>query len=82
MLASSGYLSQVDDDLCIGCSECAQFCQFSALAVSAGINQVDTDLCMGCGVCVSHCPQGALSLILAPEKGIPLEMSRILASAP
>ena len=79
MLASSGYLSQVDEDLCIGCSDCAEFCQFSALEVLEGVNHVNTDRCMGCGVCVSHCQQGALSLVLAPEKGIPLEMDRILS---
>ncbi len=78
MLASSGYISQVDEDLCTGCGDCADFCQFEAVTVVEGVNQVDFERCMGCGVCVSHCAQGALTLVLAPEKGIPLEMDRIL----
>ncbi len=78
MLASSGYLSQVDEDLCIGCAECVDFCQFGAITMMDELNHVDTAKCMGCGVCTSHCPQGAISLVLAPEKGVPLEMSKIL----
>jgi Pyruvate/2-oxoacid:ferredoxin oxidoreductase delta subunit len=80
MLTSSGYTALVDEALCIGCGDCNSYCQFHALSISDGINQVNLELCMGCGVCVSHCTQGAIELILAPEKGIPLEMSKILDS--
>lgn len=78
MLASSGYVAQVDESRCVGCGECESHCQFGAITVN-GISLVDRDNCMGCGVCVSHCPQEGIELVLAPEKGIPLEMSRILA---
>jgi heterodisulfide reductase subunit A-like polyferredoxin len=80
MLTSSGYNALVDDDLCIGCAECNSYCQFHALSILDGVNHVNLELCMGCGVCVSHCTEGAIELILAPEKGIPLEMSQILES--
>ena len=79
MLASSGYLAQVDETLCIGCGECESYCQFGAITVSDGVSHVEYEKCMGCGVCVSHCPQDAVELVLAPEKGIPLEMAKILA---
>ena len=74
MLASSGYVTQVDEDLCIGCSDCSAYCQFGALEVVEGVNQVIYDNCMGCGVCTSKCEQGALSLVLDERKGVPLEV--------
>lgn len=78
MLASSGYSAKVNEEACIGCGECVPFCQFGAISVAAGVNSVDLEKCMGCGVCVSHCPQEAIELVLDPEKGLPLEMKKIL----
>ena len=78
MLASSGYVARVNEDLCAGCGECEQHCQFRAIAVNTGVSRVDLVKCMGCGICVTHCPQEGIELVLAPDKGIPLEMSRIL----
>jgi ferredoxin len=80
MLAASGYRSQVDTDVCIGCGDCSNLCQFGALSADGGIAIVDAALCMGCGVCVSHCTQGALSLVRDPGKGEPLEIRELLAS--
>lgn len=74
MLASSGYVSQVDELLCIGCGDCNAYCQFDALEVIDGFNHVNYDRCMGCGVCTSKCVQGALSLVRDEAKGIPLEV--------
>ena len=81
MLASSGYLSHVDEDLCIGCGECAAFCQFGALSVPATLAVVDGEACMGCGVCVGKCEQGALSLAREPAKGIPLDIRQLIGLA-
>lgn len=81
LLASSGYVSRVDADGCIGCGVCAEFCQFGALLVGDGIVIVDEALCMGCGVCVSKCEQEALSLMRAPGKGEPLEIQKLMARA-
>jgi Pyruvate/2-oxoacid:ferredoxin oxidoreductase delta subunit len=78
MLASSGYISSMDEDLCIGCSDCVDFCQFFALSVSDGHAAIDQALCMGCGVCVNHCEHEALSLILRPERGEPLEIQKLI----
>jgi Pyruvate/2-oxoacid:ferredoxin oxidoreductase delta subunit len=61
MLASSGYLSTVDEDLCISCGDCEDYCQFFALSLLDGHVVINQALCMGCGVCVNHCEQGALS---------------------
>jgi Pyruvate/2-oxoacid:ferredoxin oxidoreductase delta subunit len=82
MLASSGYISHVDDDLCIACGECEAYCQFGALGVANGIRTVDYEKCMGCGVCVDKCAQGALKLIRDGDKGVPLEICALMSAAP
>jgi ferredoxin len=74
MLASSGYVSQVDETLCQGCGICVNYCQFGALSVPNGYSNVDIARCMGCGVCVSQCENGALSLRREESKGVPLEL--------
>jgi Pyruvate/2-oxoacid:ferredoxin oxidoreductase delta subunit len=81
MLASSGYVSTVDEDLCIGCGDCNDYCQFFALVVNNGYASIDQSICMGCGVCVSHCQQDALTLTQVPAKGEPLEIMNLLNSA-
>jgi NAD-dependent dihydropyrimidine dehydrogenase PreA subunit len=81
MLASSGYVAQVDGDLCVGYGICAESRQFGTLAVSGDVAVVDDDGCMGCGVCVSRCPQGALSLLCESSRGEPLEIQRLLKAA-
>jgi ferredoxin len=80
MLASSGYVSQPDADLCIGCGACIDACQFRALELVDGRAQVDWDACMGCGVCVDKCGQGAHALVRDERKGMPLEMHELLST--
>jgi Pyruvate/2-oxoacid:ferredoxin oxidoreductase delta subunit len=80
MLASSGYVSKVDQDLCTGCATCIQYCQFDALSLNdEGFATADAEKCMGCGVCVSKCPQGAIALELEPSKGAPMKISELVA---
>jgi Pyruvate/2-oxoacid:ferredoxin oxidoreductase delta subunit len=81
MLASSGYISQVEEDLCMGCGDCIAYCQFHALEVVDDHNHVIYEKCMGCGVCVSKCEQGALSLVRDEAKGVPLEICAVMEAA-
>jgi heterodisulfide reductase subunit A-like polyferredoxin len=81
MIASSGYVAQVDDDLCAGCGECTDVCQFAAIAVEDGFARINAAACMGCGVCVAHCAQEAISLLRDPAKGEPLEIQKLIAKA-
>ena len=74
MLASSGYVSEVDPALCIGCGICSGFRQFEAIKMVDGQASVDFEKCMGCGVCSSKCEQGAIQLRLEPSKGKPLDI--------
>jgi ferredoxin len=78
MLTSSGYLSRIDEDLCIGCGDCIDLCQFDALSLHDGVVVVAEARCMGCGVCASHCNEGAPQLVRAPEKGEPLRVAALL----
>jgi len=82
MLASSGYVCDVDSESCVGCGLCADVCPFGALAVDeeSGTAVVDAAACMGCGVCVGRCAQGALSLVRDAAKGEPLEIQQLMAA--
>ena len=79
MLASSGFVAQVDTELCAACGSCADSCQFAAISVDDGFARIDASACMGCGVCVSKCPQDALSLVRDPARGEPLEIRKLMA---
>jgi heterodisulfide reductase subunit A-like polyferredoxin len=81
LLASSGYVAQVDEELCAACGSCADSCQFAALSVDGDHAVVDLAACMGCGVCVAHCPQEAISLLRDPAKGEPLEIQKLIAES-
>jgi len=82
MLAPSGYVAQVDVELCAACGTCADYCQFAAISVDDGFADIDAAACMGCGVCVVHCPQEAITLARDPAKGEPLEIQKLIADAP
>jgi len=81
LLAASGYVNQVDADLCIGCGLCIDFCPFDALSMDDEVAVVDAAACMGCGVCAAQCAQEALSLLRDPSKGEPLEIQTLMMAA-
>jgi len=80
IMASSGYVAQVDETLCASCGTCEGACPFEAIKVN-GVASVDWEACMGCGVCVGQCPSEAISLVRDERKGEPLDV-RALASKP
>jgi heterodisulfide reductase subunit A-like polyferredoxin len=80
MLASSGYVSVIERERCVGCGDCIEVCPFGAIVDREGIAVIDMEACMGCGVCISRCGQDALSLVREPSKGEPLEIEAILAA--
>ena len=81
MLASSGYISHVDTDLCMGCGDCTSYCQFHALEIVDDVNHVIYENCMGCGVCIDKCDHDALSLVREEAKGLPLEVCSLMQEA-
>lgn len=62
-VASSAFQVLVDEQLCLGCGDCLDSCQFSALESGEYYCEVYDLRCVGCGGCVASCPEGALSLI-------------------
>jgi electron transport complex protein RnfB len=80
VLSSSSYLSQVDEDICIGCGTCEDRCPVDAIEVNDDdIAVVNDDLCIGCGVCTPTCPTGAIGLILREGAKPPPDVSEFLA---
>ncbi len=78
LMASSGYVAQVDEMLCAACGSCEDACPFEAVQVN-GRSNVNWDACMGCGVCEGLCPNEAMSLVRDERKGMPLDV-RLLAA--
>jgi len=81
MLAASGYSAEINPDLCEGCGTCQEFCQFSAIEITAGKAAVNLEACFGCGVCVDKCDNNAVALNLNPSKGVPLEIHKLMNEA-
>ncbi|HET89144.1 MAG TPA: 4Fe-4S ferredoxin [Chloroflexi bacterium] len=61
-IATSHFHAVVDPDLCIGCGDCIERCQFDALSLPGDLCQVDEVRCVGCGACAIICLADALSL--------------------
>jgi Pyruvate/2-oxoacid:ferredoxin oxidoreductase delta subunit len=78
VLASSGYVAQVDKSECRACNNCQAFCQFEALRSLNGAAYVAQEACMGCGICVSKCAQEAITLRYDPGRGVPLDVRALL----
>jgi ferredoxin len=70
-LARSDFWATVDEELCTGCGECQQRCQFKALSVTGDRCMVNYDRCMGCGLCVAVCPTEAMGLERRPQGEVP-----------
>jgi len=67
----SDFHAVVDDELCIGCGDCLERCQFGALSVPDDICVVDYSCCVGCGLCTTVCPTDAMHLERRPEGEVP-----------
>ena len=80
MVASSGYVAQVDELGCIACGDCEEACPFDAVHVN-GTAVVDWEKCMGCGVCVGQCQTETMTLVRDERKGIPLDVREIGVAA-
>ena len=51
----------VDEAKCTYCGQCADFCQFAALAVAENLILTFADMCHGCGGCLAICPEKAMA---------------------
>jgi Pyruvate/2-oxoacid:ferredoxin oxidoreductase delta subunit len=71
VVAHSSFINVVEEDICNGCEDCLEYCQFNALALEDFIMTVSELSCVGCGVCVPKCSTGALKLVHREEKVVP-----------
>ena len=72
-IASTNYLSKVDEQLCVGCETCADACPMVAIAVDDGVAKVNELRCIGCGVCIAQCSSEAIQLMKKPDTMQPPE---------
>ncbi len=57
-------IAEVNEDLCRGCGQCAEICEFNApelvqLESGVYVARINEALCKGCGTCAVWCPTGA-----------------------
>jgi ferredoxin len=62
-VSHSQWLATVDEEVCAGCGDCVERCQFGALSLPLDLCVVDTLRCVGCGQCVTICPSDALRMV-------------------
>jgi len=51
----------INREKCTGCGDCAEFCEYNALAIVKGTAIVFNELCHSCGGCMLVCPEDAIS---------------------
>jgi MinD superfamily P-loop ATPase len=59
-------IPQVNSSLCDGCGDCADICQFNAIASQGHYAIVFPELCHSCGGCIKVCPKDAITEIEKP----------------
>lgn len=57
----TNYFSEIDEDACTACGECARRCPMEAIRVE-DFARVDLSRCIGCGLCVPACDFEAVRL--------------------
>ncbi len=64
----SGFLAEIDPDLCISCGQCYEACRFDAIVPGEiGIPyRVDATACEGCAACHYRCPVDAIKMLNPP----------------
>lgn len=70
-IARSDFHAVVNDELCIGCGDCVERCQFGAMSVPEYTCVVDYARCVGCGQCAIVCPSSAIQLERRPASEVP-----------
>jgi heterodisulfide reductase subunit A len=58
-------IAEVNEELCRGCGQCVEICQFNApelvrLESGVYVARINEALCKGCGTCAVSCPTGAV----------------------
>lgn len=74
VLATSGFIPEVDREICKGCEICSQErCPMKAITIVNQVAHINPDKCIGCGLCVTGCPENALRLVRREKVSPPAE---------
>jgi heterodisulfide reductase subunit A2 len=69
---AEGITAEVNEDMCIGCGQCAKVCPYSAIEMVQRSKEFDMEqvpvmkahvieaMCKGCGTCIGQCPTKAV----------------------
>ncbi|MHA1488889.1 MAG: 4Fe-4S binding protein [Promethearchaeota archaeon] len=69
LINSTNYLSNVNQDLCVGCGTCTEKCPVEAIKLNENnVAEVNEKGCLGCGICAHFCPEGAIYLLEGMRK--------------
>lgn len=60
--SQTSYISKVDEEICIGCETCVEYCPTEAIEMVNSKANIDESRCIGCGVCAHKCPEEAIQL--------------------
>ncbi len=74
LLASSGFVAEIDRHTCSLCGSCVDACPFDALAMRDDFVERNWESCLGCGACEVLCTTGAIHLARDERKGMPLDV--------
>jgi Pyruvate/2-oxoacid:ferredoxin oxidoreductase delta subunit len=77
-VTASGYIAALNGPACAACGKCETVCAFEAVTLRDGLAVVNRERCFGCGVCAALCPAGALTMVSAPEKGVPFDVEALM----
>ncbi len=64
----SNYIREMNEEKCIGCGLCVEYCPMKALELRDKKVIFTPERCIGCGVCVHKCPEEAIVLIRRDEE--------------
>jgi ferredoxin len=70
-VARADFRMTVNEELCTGCMDCVDRCQFNALDVPDAVCEVDWAACLGCGACAVACFEEAMQLERRPKGEVP-----------
>jgi len=69
MINATNYLSDIDQEICVGCGTCVEKCPVDAITLNKNNKaERNPDWCIGCGICAHFCPESAISLIEGRRK--------------